>query len=305
MAFISPFFHPTHRFRQSVANPRLRVLADTLIEYALMRRARSLAKSPLNRPKYVHSCDFIGACINTEGYYEKPYIDFVRTSVLPRLNARPRCLVDIGANIGNHSLCLGVDFEKVISIEPAQVNFELLKLNCRDPKFTLHNIALSSKRGEAIIAIDSVNKGASRLEPLHSSRGIMNTHEELIQTTTLDSLLFSEPAVDVIKVDVEGLEYDVLIGATEILQKFEPIILFEQNSWDVKGSSQSAATLLSRLGYRFILLSGASLHEPGSKLDKLSRLLRLLILGQSIQVEWVDLVPDQNTYPVVVAYKPG
>ncbi|MEY4353176.1 MAG: hypothetical protein RLZZ609_1417 [Cyanobacteriota bacterium] len=295
----------TQRLRQSVANPRLRVLADTLIEYALMRRARRLAKSPLNRPKYIHSCDFIGACINTEGCYEKPYIDFVRTSVLPKLNARPRCLVDIGANIGNHSLCLGVDFEKVISIEPAQVNFELLRLNCRDPKFILHNIALSSKQGEAIIAIDSVNKGASRLEPLKSARGIMNAHEELIQTTTLDSLLLAEPAVDVIKVDVEGSEYDVLIGASEVLKKFRPIILFEQNSWDVNGSSHSAATLLSQLGYRFILLSGASLHEPGSKLNKLFRLLRLLIFGQSIQVEWVDLVPSYNSYPVVVAYQSG
>jgi FkbM family methyltransferase len=46
-----------------------------------------------------------------------------------------------------------------------------------------------------------------------------------IKVRTLDSFCFE--SVDFIKIDVEGMEYDVLRGSTETLMRCRPIVLFE------------------------------------------------------------------------------
>ena len=48
-----------------------------------------------------------------------------------------------------------------------------------------------------------------------------------IKTSTLDHQLINEQRVDLIKIDVEGGELGVLKGATKIIEKFHPVIIFE------------------------------------------------------------------------------
>jgi FkbM family methyltransferase len=274
-----------------------------------MWRARSREVNALSvKPKYIHSLDFIGNSINIFGCYENEYIDLAR-KVADMLGSKKDCFVDIGANIGNHALCLGNVYNKVICIEPVSDNFELLKLNCRGSKYCHMQLALHSSEGFSTFTIDPVNKGGSRMlnfvDELDSSP-IQQVHQksncDAIQVSTLDLVLSNEKSVDLIKIDVEGSEYNVLEGGMNTLIKFKPIVLFEQNSWDLLGDSNSAADLLRGLGYRFILAKGASLHEHSSKSMKLYSLLKKLTLGSSISCVYSDYVPSTKSYPMVIAY---
>jgi FkbM family methyltransferase len=291
-----------HTARYRIASGRIYSLVNDFLLYALMTRARRLRRLSEISVPYVHTHDFIGASISLDGSYEKYYIDFLRKVALPDLNVGRTCFVDIGANIGNHSLCLGADFERVISIEPALENFCLLKINCPDSKFILYNLALSSNEGFGEIVVDPVNKGGSFLRKADDITNLKNI--QAIKVTTLDSLLSDERAIDLVKIDVEGSEYDVLLGSMNILRRHKPVIVFEQNSWSVLNSSASVGALLSGLGYKFWMLSGVSLHEHGSKCQKLGRLAQILLKGPSLRVQEANVIPSDQSYPLIVAFYP-
>ena len=61
---------------------------------------------------------------------------------------------------------------------------------------------------------------------------------------TIDSLQLE--ACDFIKIDVEGFEYFVIKGAIQTIQKYKPVIFYEEN---YKINSQSTTELLKSIGY--------------------------------------------------------
>jgi len=65
---------------------------------------------------------------------------------------------------------------------------------------------------------------ASLIEP---SSTIKDLHSLDCETVTLDSVLEQKGKVDFIKIDVEGFEKSVFSGATSILAKWKPDLLFE------------------------------------------------------------------------------
>ena len=50
---------------------------------------------------------------------------------------------------------------------------------------------------------------------------------EVIETTTIDNMNLDK--CDLIKIDTEGAEPLVLMGAQETIKKFKPVIIFENN----------------------------------------------------------------------------
>lgn len=76
-----------------------------------------------------------------------------------------------------------------------------------------------------------------------------------VETVTLDSLLDSHPAPELLKIDVEGGEPAVLRGAERLLAERRPAILIEINH-------RSAADLLRRHGYRLEAVGSNVWAEP-------------------------------------------
>ena len=57
------------------------------------------------------------------------------------------------------------------------------------------------------------------------------------------------PAPNVIKIDIEGAEYDALIGATNTLIKYKPNLLLATHNCKVPGVKEKCLAYLKELGY--------------------------------------------------------
>ena len=133
--------------------------------------------------------------------------------------------VDIGANIGLHSVRLAKKFKNVFSFEPFSINFQCLTENIK----TFHNIKnyqLGLGSAEALVEIqlpaDSDNSGAPSIKDFtNSDRELI---KEQIKIDTLDNFNLSP---NLIKIDVQSYELEVLKGAYETLKKHKPILIIE------------------------------------------------------------------------------
>lgn len=150
-------------------------------------------------------------------------------SSLMRFIRRGDHVVDVGAFIGTHSRAfartVGPD-GRVFAFEPNPSAFALLDLNAR----------ISDPRN---IKVRHVGLGAeSRRYSLNSGRGKDNlgatsltfSADDIgeIPVCPLDEIL-SDMKVDFIKVDVEGMEVDVLRGAERLVRRNSPVMFLEVN----------------------------------------------------------------------------
>lgn len=144
--------------------------------------------------------------------------------------------IDIGANIGNHSLFFALfKADHVISVEPSSTHLSCLRKNIEINAITnisVCPVALSSYSG----------LGYLYLEPNQADNSGMTqvvTHQtgslDSVSIQTLDSLIestsYSYPFT-LLKIDAEGMDYDVLLGAEHTLNKYQPVVVFEAISDD-------------------------------------------------------------------------
>lgn len=126
--------------------------------------------------------------------------------------------IDIGANIGQLSLqALQIvkDKGKVISIEPHPKVFSYLRgnveINNNLDVIKLFNCAVGSEDAK-ILFTDKVSDDQNRIN-LDDKIGLT------VDVKTLDSLLDERLIVDILKIDVEGFEYFVLMGSEQVLKR--------------------------------------------------------------------------------------
>ena len=131
-------------------------------------------------------------------------------------------VVDLGANIGTFSIYSAFKGSKVYAVEPEPHNAEALNnniiLNNMQDLITHIPYGVSDKKGTAVIT--DMGGGASIKDD-----GMFGTEIELM---SLDSLfgLYNIDEVDILKIDVEGSEPEIILGASkENLQKCKYITM--------------------------------------------------------------------------------
>jgi len=187
--------------------------------------------------------DLIQGCLyNSYEYFEENYL--IKTDTYLPKNPT---IIDIGANIGNHTLYWAneVHAKKIYSFEPVKKIFNILKKNIEinnlDKKVVLYNMAVSDENTKgAIESFDKQNMGGTRLKISDNKR------KNTIPFVTLDSINFTDKKIDLIKIDVEGMDYLVLTGAIKTIQKYKPVILMESFPTEYNISSR----ILKALGYK-------------------------------------------------------
>jgi len=130
--------------------------------------------------------------------------------------------IDVGANVGLFTeYCLDVGFEKIISIEPNPLAAnEFRKMHSKNPNVIFSEIALTGDGEDVNLSVNPENTLVSSIAKTISENTV------LVKSKTLNSLMSDHDSVDLLKIDIEGAEYDLLDKTNiESLAKANNIIL--------------------------------------------------------------------------------
>jgi FkbM family methyltransferase len=186
------------------------------------------------------------------GVWEPEIVELIRRYV-----PEGGTFVDIGANIGFHSLVAAT----VVGVSGTVVSFEPLpRLQQQMRNSIAHNnfkqvrvepVALGSASGEATLSLVEENIGASSIQNVAEDRVVGDS--VTVPVRTLDSYLEIVPRVNLIKIDIEGSEFEALKGAEKVLRNCAPVIVLEFSPHvyekDYVGKSLALYEYLSGLGY--------------------------------------------------------
>ena len=148
-------------------------------------------------------------------------------------------VLDIGANIGTHTFYYTKYASRVLAFEPNPIAYECLEYNMRLTNAKLHNVAVSDHFGHIDIIPQGDNYGAVYTVP-----------GTKIPTITIDSLALEQ--CNFMKIDVEGDELAVLLGAKETILKHKPVMCVEVNEHTLVRRGIDGNYLISfieKLGY--------------------------------------------------------
>jgi len=179
---------------------------------------------------------------------------------------------DVGANAGFFSLLASVlvgSKGMVFSFEPAPRNLHYLRQHLelnRINNCVVFDCAVSSSSGWA-----EFDTGASPLMGHLAEPGSTDTFT--VRKVTLDQLVLSKEisVPDLIKFDIEGEEYNALLGASQILDEYGPVILCETHGQRVHGQ---CCELLAGLGYTVESLDERRLSQTSEIVAHKSTVLR-------------------------------
>jgi len=131
---------------------------------------------------------------------------------------------DVGANIGVYSLYASKKKCKVYAFEPASNNYSSLLKNIEINKLNIcsYGIGFSNKEKISILNLVSTIEGDSQ-HNLNKSQKIYSRKFKFGQgtfITSLDNLIYKHhfPIPNHIKIDVDGHEKEILLGAKKILK---------------------------------------------------------------------------------------
>jgi FkbM family methyltransferase len=144
-------------------------------------------------------------------------------------------VVDIGAHMGRYTIIsskrVGTN-GKVVAIEAHPGNFEMLNRNIKLNQLTNViplNYAVYSKETKIKLYVPGEESGYTVYNTIMSNRTGNEDKFVEVNANTLDYLLqlnqIKEEEVNWIKIDVEGAEFEVLKGATNVLSKSKDISL--------------------------------------------------------------------------------
>lgn len=194
---------------------------------------------------------------------------------LDRLVQPGAVVVDIGAHRGVYARRMATlvgSAGHVHAFEPNPEGISVLRAAVgRRDNVTIHEMALSSRAGEAdLLRPIADGRRVDAMSSLSPS-GIRSdvAHEKVrVQVSTVDLALAGEARpIGFIKIDVEGLEHAVLLGAEARLRRDRPALLIEieQRHRDLPVSD--TVTWLAALGYLGVVLRRGVGERPIAEFD--------------------------------------
>jgi len=227
----------------------------------------------LFRPIYAGELKGYKFLIDTNNYYfDSSYEKDSFGYILEEIKQKPTAVIyDMGANLGYFSLlCSASSGSKttIYAFEPIPANMNLL---CRHILMNKVlnvipvNLAVSDQQGLIDFSADnsSVSYTYKQSSEFYGNRNI-NIKVGIINLDALTEQ-FGFLAPDLLKVDVEGAEYDVLKGGAATIKKYRPKILLSTHEAHVKGVEKNCLDLLKEMGYNY-----SKLQNPVGRMDGLN-----------------------------------
>ena len=266
----------------------------------------------------IFAFDRIGADISIVGIYAKAELEGLKDCIFNKIDTQKSVCLDVGANIGNHTLYFAQFFNQVYSIEPHPEIFELLKFNVRKyNNVKVFQFGLSNKNDEMIIATDQdTSYGSSSLRNKVNSKFGKDADDFNVKVKKFDDFfnqINEENNISFVKLDVENHELKALQGMKKTLKQNSPIICFEQheNQFDNFGKELSSTTinflkdneyiffydLLSSRDWRFF-----NYHYPFVK--DIIKLLEVMLIGipkRTNKIERINIFSRKKYYSIIAS----
>lgn len=250
-------------------------------------------------PQFViFSSDLIGQGINLYGYWEHEELEAL-AHWLKDHHVVGGAMLDVGANIGNHSVFLARHFDVVHAVEPSPRTFGVLLMNASlASNIQCHQIAASDRNGLAAFRLETVNVGYSRIVDAPPGDNTIQ-----VRCWKLDDYFQEVKDIRLVKIDVEGHEAQAIKGMEGILRKCSPVVVFEQHFSAFKDGKSEAIELLKKNGYtEFYFVDRVPSTQRGGRVVKLWFFLCSLLMGFRLVVkERTELEPA--FYEMLIAKK--
>lgn len=247
--------------------------------------------------------DDITTSILVDGYHEYPYyfkaLEFLKEKKIKLIN-----FIDVGANIGTSIIHLYKEFKNIYAFEPLDKTFAILEINTKHlKKIQLYKIALSDTKEKKKIYFDNGKFSGASINDLSINDYLYKKNNEskndvtlyeTVQTNLLDDIL---PDINlshsVIKLDIEGEEFNALKGSKKIIDSYRPVFFIEINKREIDNNSSKALEFLRQNNYNFYNI------EPKSK-PKKNLFSRLFYKPELIVKEVIKLKPEYQLYVCLI-----
>ncbi len=186
----------------------------------------------------------------------KGFQNYEETAKVELLNTIPPNgnFYDIGANIGMFSVYFARERPdiNIFCFEPDSSAYGLLESTVKHSKrieknkISLFKTAIGSSKREEKLYKSSLNDGGHSFLNLYDERENRPREFEMVSIVSLDEFApqHNLPLPHAIKVDVEGLELEVLKGSLGLIKKSRPVMMVESSNRDLAGDGPFFQTLL-------------------------------------------------------------
>ncbi|WP_164985720.1 FkbM family methyltransferase [Bosea sp. Tri-44] len=234
--------------------------------------------------------DYLGISIIGAGVYERREIELLKALFQAR-SLQDTVFLDIGGNIGNHSVSLAGSFAEVVAFEPNPPIASLFKTNLLlsgTGNVRLHEVGLGREDTELRFSLlEAGNDGSGSFAsgkgdivlPVRHGDRYLAQHEPEIASGT--------KRIGFVKCDVEGFEADVFAGLRETFARHRPILTFESNR---KPDGEKAWAELRAAGYDTL----SCLRETGDDGSRPLQEMKRLVLGYSCWLEGIGGIPERR-----------
>lgn len=222
------------------------------------------------------------------GRYEPHLVPVLARYVRPGMTA-----LDVGANIGIHTMALGRlvgPAGRVIAVEPSSENCRLLLASARENGLTnleVHPVALDESEGWSYLT-----------GHIGSNAGLLSVSDSLfvegggwiVPTRRLDDLVTGD--VQLMKLDVEGAEGRVVHGGIRTIERCRPVVISEFSCEMLRRVSRvepvEYLSLFTHRGYRISIIDRS---DPGQLRPVASPDALLATWGDELRIEDLLLEP--------------
>jgi FkbM family methyltransferase len=179
---------------------------------------------------------YVGRSLDRYGEFSEAEVDLLRQLIRPGWT-----VLEIGAHIGSHTVPLAKatgPHGAVHAFEPQRVLFQILcanvALNALSNVYTHHAAVGREAATTTVPRIDYT-------KPQNFAGVALGgwSEGERVPVLTIDSL--NLPVCDLVKIDVEGMEGDVIAGAEQTIRRFRPVLYVENDR------QEKSATLIRQL----------------------------------------------------------
>ena len=272
---------------------------ERILKYFLKKFLLKFSYKPIDgeKPIILYN-DWIGKNIIIDGFYEKQLVKTILDSF--NFNTKKHACIDVGANIGNHSLQFEKYFNRVLGFEPQLKTFLILKLNTEYyPNISIYNYGLAESNESLTFKIPYNNIGSGS-----QKNTAQNHYTEKVNFKNYDQLFDEE--ISYVKIDVEGNELNVIKGMEKSIIKYKPIISFEMRGYN-DNSKSDLIKKLNNLGYfEFYVPKNHYIKRLISSSNILALIIKriIILLHPQLKNELVkiDIINEKKDYSLITTH---